>query len=164
MKKVLSFVLMAVIYMQVHATLDQQNVFDSFNAKSRVLKSIDAVTDKLLPTEAECLAVEDIIGEIPSILKQFYLNCGNHVLHGYEMGFVYKGADSSLVKLHEIAKEDDWSIPLTYFPFCRDQDSMYCLDKKNGKVVIFDRFEKQIDEDPKYQWDSFLSWLNSTLG
>jgi hypothetical protein len=164
MKKVLSFVLMAVTYMQVHATMNQQKVFDTFNAKSRILKSDDRLSDRLLPTEDECYAVEQIIGEMPSILKQFYLNCGNHVLHGYEMGFVYKGQDSSLVKLHKIAKEDDWSILSKYFPFCRDQDSMYCLDKENGKVVIFDRVEKQIDEDPKYQWNSFLSWLNSVLG
>lgn len=154
---------MVVTHMQTHATIDQQNVFDIFNAKSRILKSEDRLSDRLLPTEEECSAVEQIIGEIPSILKQFYLNCGNHVLHGYEMGFVYKGPDSSLVKLHQMAKEESWSIPSNYFPFCRDQDSMYCLDKDNGIIVVFIRFEKTIDENPKYRWKSFLSWLNSIL-
>lgn len=156
--KIVFLILLGMISMNIHAN-DSQELFNIIHSTCRVLKSDDRQSDRPLPTEEECQMIEEQIGKIPDNLRQFYLNCGNRVLKGYEMGFIYNGASSSLVRLHKMAKEADWSIPENFFPFCRDQDYMFCLKKEDFSVSVFQRFEGQTSET----FDSFLTWLRGIL-
>ena len=157
MKKSFLAAILGVISMTTYASGDAQSISSQIEKFCRVLESEDHESYKVPPTEVECQEIEKNIGPIPQTLREFYIKYGNRVIRGYDMGFLYGGEASSLVTLHKISKEEDWNIPNGFFPFCRDQDYMFCLNKDNNRIQVFERFIGKTNET----YESFSAWLTS---
>lgn len=57
-----------------------------------------------------------------------------------------------------VADAQEAGVPANLAPFKQDNGDYVCLTE-SGEVVIWDHNSNMIEQDPRFQWGSFVDWL-----
>lgn len=93
------------------------------------------------------------------------VSIGDFAFDGF--GWANKELEPNL-NLEEILKDyNELGFPEYLTPFRYDNGDFWCFDNRNSvsefPVVIFDHNSNGIESNPKYKWNNFIDWLDSTM-
>lgn len=96
------FILLSIIYSSsVYAMQDEPQDTQPKNSKYGLIRH----ADKELPTEFDIQFYEDLYGDIPPIMKRFYLNYGNCSKEGLDILHIYGKENSDLSKTTKLIRK-----------------------------------------------------------